>query len=483
MFTARESLNYITDLAVQQARTGNPGQARALANSAIDACADSARAHALFSRLADADRDHKVAIALARRALACAPDSAECHLQLGITLMRDAQYNEAIDCLQYARDRLPDNIAALHALAIWYHLNWQWEESVPLLEECVRRDPEHAGFALDLSLAVLQSGDWRRGLELHEARWRMLSKTLAWELRCPPWGGQDVGTDSLVIHGEQGLGDTVCYLRFLDRILERARPRGRVFLAVRRELVHLLRAQDWPAEVADIDSPADMVRLAAHVGGRGYHLPIMSAMRVLGVSGPGDIPGAPYLRAPQVHHTFPENALRVGVVWATSRVHEDGYRRVPPLRDLCELVAIPGVRLYSLQYGGTEELRAARADHAMVDLSASIRDYADLASVMVGLDVVVTPDTGPLHLAGALGVPVVLMQQFSACWRWNATWYRDLTEFQQSEPDRWDDVLERVTRHLRRLAADVRHRAGTPQEPPAVPSAAADLGVPEDVSE
>ena len=155
--------------------------------------------------------------------------------------------------------------------------------------------------------------------------------------------------------------------------------------------------------------------------------------------------------------------FRVGIIWqGNPRFMQHGcriadQRRSMTLAQFEPVARLPGVRLFSLQKGyGTEQLSQYQTQWGIVDLDDKLNDFMDTAAVMMNLDLILTVDTAPLHLAGALGLPVWALIAFAGCWRWllereDTGWYPTMRLFRQKEPGDWDEVLGRVTQELKEL--------------------------------
>jgi hypothetical protein len=200
-----------------------------------------------------------------------------------------------------------------------------------------------------------------------------------------------------------------------------------------------------------------------------YHCPLISLARVFGTT-LETVPGeTPYL------HPEPETlrfwgdvlarfepGLRVGLVWAgaarpgMAEVAAMDRRRSLRLEQLAPLLAIPGVQWISLQVGGAMEI--ARSGVNIIDPMGAMRDFADTAALVAGLDLVISVDTAVAHLAGALGRPVWVLSRYDACWRWLAgrhdtPWYADMRVWRQNAPGDWNAVVARVTATLQQVIA------------------------------
>jgi hypothetical protein len=448
-------------LGVERMQAGDHGNARAMFTGALEADADCVQAWQNLGVISDAHEQHFAAIALCRRALAVAPDDADLWGNLGVKLWRDGQMPEAYTCLMKADALRPDTAKFLHAIGLWHYTSNNAAQAEHYLERAVKFWPDNVGVRSDHSLAVLKSGCLRRGLELHECRWDALAKTAVWELGLAHWEGEDLAGRTLLLHHEQGYGDTLCWIRFVPELKVRW-PSVNIVFAAPKPLIRLLQDQDLGIdEVIDIDRPGDLVRLGRDAD---YHCPLLSLLRVTGQTFDAiercTASGGPYLRAPPMSPgarrdlKTPGCKLAVGVIWSASLGGMSGRRKSVPVEEIASLIEVPGVRLFSLQHQATQELQASRCDYAITDLSASMADFADVASLMAGLDVIVTVCTGPSHLAGALGRPTLLLNPYSYCWRYCRgveTWYPTMRSFDQSKLKDWSSAIAAVKDHLREL--------------------------------
>jgi ADP-heptose:LPS heptosyltransferase len=144
------------------------------------------------------------------------------------------------------------------------------------------------------------------------------------------------------------------------------------------------------------------------------------------------------------------SALRVGIAWRGSPRNVWDHERSIPLAQFSTLAGSPKVRLYSLQVvAGRGELQASPLRDAITDLAGDLHDFADTAALVRNLDLVVTCDSAPAHLAGALGVPVWVALPFAPDWRWmldreDSPWYPTMRLFRQRRPGDWADVFSRI---------------------------------------
>jgi Tfp pilus assembly protein PilF len=390
-----------------------------------------------------------------RRAVAENPDNPGIITNLGVALWRENYLDEAEAMFMRCLDMQPDNPDFHRNLGLVRYKQIRSKEAVEHLLIAHRAQPDNAETTSDLSIAVLQSGDMQWGMELHEVRWKILSKSIVWDMKLERWYGQPLGTDAILVHHEQGMGDSICWSRYIRWIKEH-NPDCTVWFVCPPCLVNLFDGQLGIDKVLDWDQPRQMLMAQRECK---WHVPLMSLLQVTGATfeqTPSD--GKPYLRPPSSPggrraYRTPGTKLSVGVIWSSSPGQGLSRAKTVPLSDIVRLTEVPGVRLYSLQHAGTPELEGTGAKYVINDLQASFNNFADLANIMVQMDVIVAACTGPSHLAGALGVPVLLMDPYTPCWRYvpsgTKRWYGSMTSIRQSDPHRWDDVIDRIKYELR----------------------------------
>jgi hypothetical protein len=262
--------------------------------------------------------------------------------------------------------------------------------------------------------------------------------------RCDRRDGSDLTGRRLLLWAEQGLGDTIQFVRYATQF---ARQGARLVLECAPQLERLMQS------LSGIDS---VVTRETSPGEFDVHLPLLSVPRLFGTT-THSIPAAvPYL-APAAADRERWRAelgggegLRVGLVWAGSPTHADDRNRSIAPELLEPLLELPGVRWFSLQIG-------ARADHAprgpLTDLAPRLVDFAETAAVIANLDLVLSVDTAVAHLAGAVGAPVWTLLPYVPDWRWmldrdDSPWYPTMRLFRQQHRGEWQPVIERVAAEL-----------------------------------
>lgn len=392
-----------------------------------------------------------------REALRLRPDFAEAHGGLAMALVRLDQLEAAEACCREAL-RLKPELATAH-LSLGFILSEQGrrEEALDCCQRALDLQPELADARKNRSLIWLLEGKLTEGWAEYEWRWKC-PELPERPFTQPLWDGSPLTGRTLLLHAEQGLGDTLQFIRYAPLAAERG---ARIVVACQRPLLPLLGRMPgvagWVAQ-GDPLPPFDL------------HAPLMSLPRIFGTTLENVPAATPYLSADPalVERWRGELAaiegFRIGIAWQGSRNYRrDRYRSVP-LEKFAPLAEVPGVRLISLQKGpGAEQVAALAGRFEVVDLSERLDTaggaFMDTAAVMTLVDLVITTDTAVPHLAGALGVPVWVALSSNPDWRWlldrdDSPWYPTMRLFRQSHRGEWSDVFER-------MAAALAERLGT----------------------
>ncbi len=269
------------------------------------------------------------------------------------------------------------------------------------------------------------------------------------------WRGEDVTGQTVLLHAEQGLGDTLQFVRYAPMVAARG---ARVVLAVQPSLVRLL------GSVPGVDQ-------VVAVGGALPHFDLFCPLLSLPAIFQTTLDTIP----PPLAYDLPVHApepgdLRVGLVWAGNPGFVNDARRSVAPELLAPLTHLAGARFVSLQFGGGARPPGLRVTDAM----AGVADFADTARRIAELDLVIAVDTAVAHLAATMGKPVWLLSRFLGCWRWlfdrsDSPWYPTMRIYRQAQPNDWLDVIGRVQDDLRRLLSSRAEGKPLPQLPVASP--------------
>lgn len=380
------------------------------------------------------------ALRMAQTALALLPEETEALITLANVLHDRADYAGAAELYQKVLAVAPDHAGALTSLGNTYRIMGRLAEALAMHDRAVSLMPADPDIRLNRALAYLVAGDYRQGWREYEWRWqRPQARARGFG---PCWEGEGITGRRLLLHAEQGLGDTLQFVRYVPLLADRG---ARLLLEVQPGLLRLVRhAMPFATVFAHGEA---LPRFEAHC-------PLLSLPRVLG-TGIDSIPAAvPYLRAdPDLvaswRRRLPHQGLLVGLAWAGGAHMDDAgahlidRRRSLPAADAAQLAGIPGVRWVSLQKGRTER------PLPMLDLMDEVTDFADTAALVANLDLVVSVDTAVAHLAGAMGCPVWLLSRYDGCWRWlhdrdDSPWYPGMRIYRQERPLDWSGVIGQV---------------------------------------
>ena len=389
-------------------------------------------------------RQFEHAAAAATAALAIAPADAAALCNLGNALQPLLRFAEAEAAYRQAVRLQPDSAAFHSNLGVVLTAQGRLDEALAAQRRALALAPEFIDANYNHAITLLMAGAYDAGWRQYEWRWR-----LPWSpprgFAQPMWAGEDLAGRTILLHPEQGLGDTLQMVRYAPLVAARG---GRVILEVQAPLVRLMRALAGPAEVVALGDPLPPFDV---------HCPLFSLPRVFATT-LATVPATPYLAAdPALAPAWsaklgPRTGPRVGLVWAgAERIgrHVNRERSIA-LAQFAVLTGIAGLRFYSLQKGeAAADLRAAPDGLDVIDLMADVADFADTAALVAQLDLVISVDTSTAHLAAAMGKPVWLLSRYNGCWRWlsgrqDSPWYPGLVVHRQSEPGAWGPVFARL---------------------------------------
>ncbi|BBB91660.1 MAG TPA: tetratricopeptide repeat protein [Methylomusa anaerophila] len=419
------------------------------------------------------------------------PAYVEALLSLCQTYKESGRPDEAVRCLRKAAARQPDNAAVFYHLGEELRRQENYEEACTTYQKTIElnsrmkaayinwgvclqalKKPLAAIGAYNQALAIepspeicgnraqaiLQSGNLELGFKEYEWRTKVTEHRPLFEWCChkPRWQGELFSGKRLLVHHEQGLGDTLQFVRYLPLVKARG---GIVIFSTKQALLRLLK--NFPG----IDQLVEHAEEPITNLNYDLAIPQMSLPAVFG-STLATIPAkVPYIQAnPALSRKWAKNMiangkLKVGLVWAGNPNHVEGLIRTCGLAALKPLAAVAAaVDFYSLQVGGAaKELKNPPDGLAVIDLTRRIKDFADTAALVDNLDLVISVDTAVAHLAGAMGKPVWNLLPFASEWRWlaagnNSPWYPTMRLFRQPKPQDWPAVLHEVTAALQSMA-------------------------------
>ncbi len=393
------------------------------------------------------------ALPLLEQAATAVPREPEFHNNLGLALAAADRNEEAVAAYRRTLALKPDHAVAWNNLGLALQAGNRLREAIAAFREALTLVPDFAQAHWNLALALLAHGDFEEGWRQYE--WRFRIPELAQHERQysgARWDAVARPGQTLLVTAEQGLGDTLQFVRFARQVAARG---VRVLMSAPRPLVRLL------ATAAGIDAvygPDDALP------SYDAYAPVITLARALEIGADAIPTTVPYLatdparRAEIAPALARDTGLKIGLAWSGSSRNSNDRRRSMPLRVLSPLFALAGVSWYSLQRQDDEsEVGRVPAASALKRLPAR-NDFDGTAALVDALDLVVSVDTSLAHLAGALGRPTWVMLPFASDWRWqqertDSPWYPTVRLFRQPRAADWHAVVAHVGSELAALAA------------------------------
>jgi len=464
---------------------------------------DFADAHINLGIVLQTQRQLDTAIACFRQALGLQPENAQAHYCLGLACYELENLHDAITCHRRALEIKPDHADAwnnfgnaqkdadqleeaiasyLHAVALRptehrFHSNLalalqdagHLDEADASFQRSLNLQPDSAEIRWNRSHLHLLQGDFHRGWREYESRFQA-GEVPQRDFRQPVWDGRPLNGQTILLHAEQGFGDTFQFIRYADVAKKLG---GRVVVECQRPLAKVLsRGSGIDQLVAGGDDLPDF----------DVHASLVSVPNILRTDLPTIPANVPYLFAdPALVADWRAKldkvpGVRIGIHWHGRLGRGPFRRRDIPLQCFESLARIPGIRLVSLQKNTAPAELARAEDHPQIielgdDLDASHGPFMDTAAIMMNLDLVITSDTSIPHLAGALGIPVWLALPFAPDWRWllnrtDSPWYPTMRLFRQKTRGDWTSVFAEIHSALRELLSAERTKPSVTRPPP-----------------
>jgi Flp pilus assembly protein TadD len=441
--------------ALQLHRQGRLAEAEQSLRRAIAITPDAAELYNSLGAVLAAAGKTQEAIAAYHQALARKPGYAEAENNLGCIYLGQGMVDKAIASFTRAVNLMGNHPAFACNLGNALQRNGQLEESAAALRRAIAIVPSMATAHAYLGMVLLAMGDYPGGWEEYEWRWAAGDFTTEpRKFAQPRWQGEPLNGRMILLHAEQGLGDTIQFARFVPMVIERG---GNAVLECQPELVRLLDSSRFGCKVIAKGQSLPTFDL---------HCPLLSLPRVLGTTVQNVPAIVPYLKALSDDESRWRgqlsgrgNGFKVGLAWAGGPGFSSAQARSLTLGQLIPVLQTPSVRFISLQKGeGAEDLTRLPSDIKIEDFTGQLNDFADTAGLIASLDLVISVDTAVAHLAGALGRPVWTLLPSWPDWRWmrqreDSPWYPTMRLFRQKEPGNWNEVIGRVRGEL--AAADV----------------------------
>jgi Flp pilus assembly protein TadD len=425
-----------------------------------------------------------------KKALMLAPDYAAAYNNLGNSLADRGLPDEAIENFKMALTLKSDYAEAYSNLAGTLKNKGRVDEAIENYNRALKLKPHNADMHNNLGMAYLLAKNFDKGWEEYE--WRLGTMHVA-PLIKPKWDGGSLEDKVILVHAEQGYGDTLQFVRYLPLLYESGA--GKVLFKLNKQgLEQLLRGSELKAEIIDLSIPDEILDIDTNI-----HLVSLPGIFKTNLE---NIPFRQkrYLKAnPERVEWYREryftdtlrqaqgdndvvvsmsnhdraadlslvtrhsSLIKIGIFWQGNPTLKPDRNRSMPLHHFYPICRLPNVKVYSLQKGyGIEQLNDPPEDIQIVNLGETFNNFSDTAAAIENFDIVITIDTAVAHLSGALGKKTWILLPSHAEWRWHldmdySPWYEDVRLFRHKEPGKkdWDEMMERV---VRQVEAEIKNR-------------------------
>jgi Flp pilus assembly protein TadD len=463
-----DNIDVLNELAVAVWRQGRAEEAEQICRAAFRIKPDDFRIWtSLGLALMDQSRTDEAAESF-REALRIQPKAFHARMNLGILLSNQGDFESAMDSLWEAFELCNDSPDAIQNLGLNLARAGRLDEAIVFYEHALLLRPEFPAVHRNLAHALLHRGDYQRGWPELEWRWKCTPHP-GCRINRTFWNSDQFRGRTIVLHYEQGYGDTLQFIRYAPMVKQRG---GRVAVLCQPSLVRLIERCEGIDEVFDGTGAEPDCHIQA---------PLMSLPAIFGTT-VATIPArVPYLTADPrlVEHwrsvltgalgpTSGARPFLIGIAWQGRPENAGDHWRSFPLAQFAALAELPGVRLISLQVDrGTEQIPALGDRFPVVELPG-LRggDFSETAAVIRLLDLVISPDSAVAHLAGGMGARTWVPLSYVGEWRWfsrreDSPWYPSLRLFRQAKLGDWEPVFRRMAQALApELTSSLTRRGG-----------------------
>jgi hypothetical protein len=393
---------------------------------------------------------HEEALASYEHALALKPDYTEAHNNRGNALLDLNRPAEALVDYESAMAHKPLAFALVNRGSALRYLD-RIEEALDSFDRAIALEPDLAEAHWNKALLCLSLGDFKQGWPNYEWRWRGATDLVPREFTQPQWRGEDLAGKTILLHAEQGFGDSIQFVRYVPTVAAKG---GRIALELPDGLMPL---------IGKIDGVIGLYHRGDTLPAFDLHCPLLSLPLAFGTTLETIPAPAPYLHAPVEH--IPNwrarfariGGPRIGLVWSGKPTHKNDHNRSIALSRLEPLILVPSARFISLQ-GEYRDADLPILDRLpILRIEDALTDFAETAAAIGELDLVITVDTAVAHLAGAMGKPFWLLLSHIQDWRWlsqrtDSPWYPSARLFRQAQIGEWDSAITHVADEVAELS-------------------------------
>lgn len=341
------------------------------------------------------------------------------------------------------------------------------QKGIDAYRNSVAIEPEYGDGHLCLGMALLKAGHLQEGWREYEWRWKT-PQLPARKLKAPQWIGEDLTNKTILVYGEQGLGDIIQFSRYV-RVLSSKFPKAKIIVEGRQPVRRLLETIPEVYAVINVGEPLPIID---------YGIPMLSLAGLL-TPNMGAVPSASrefFLRKQDIAiwtEKFKQlpKGFKIGICWAgMARTSDPNAAAIDAIRSaaleqFAELAKIEGIVWASLQKGPpAEQIKATPAGMTIADFTEDMYDFYETCCAAANCDLVISVDTAVVHATASVGIPTWLLSRWDGCWRWfgdrkDSPWYPSLRQFVQPSPNDWDGMIHNVATELQRFLTE--HKTST----------------------
>jgi len=424
---------------------------------------------------------YKDSIATFKKSVVLNPNCSKCWSNLGASLSKLEKYLDAIECYKKAINLSPDyagtytnlgnalNKLSEYEQAIYFHLKaiqlddkpanhyancgsayknlGRFDRAEAMYKKALSIEKDHVNAHFDLATVLLQTGESVLGFKEYE--WRFKKEQMLGHIKKykdifirPRYKGQELSGESILVHAEQGFGDTLMVARYLFELKSRE---AKVIVYIREGLEALFESMPCVDAVVSRKNEAPETD---------FQLPMMSLPFICDANLEKLTDNYPYFEIEKKYDLEESKKLRIGIVWGASNTGESYKNKVFNLRHFSAMAQDDNIQLYSLQLGeDAKDIFRYNLQDDIIDLSNKVTDFQSTAEIINSLDLVITSDTSVAHLAGAMGANVWVLLQKVPDWRWGinevqSAWYPSAKLISQYSLGDWNSVFKQVYKEL-----------------------------------
>lgn len=387
-----------------------------------------------------------------KKAIELNPNNAEPYCNLGVAITKNNQIDAAIENYLIALNINPNYATACFNLGLSYSKKRDINNAILYYEKALSINPNYIEAYFNLGIAYLLNKEFKKGWQYYDCRF-INKKAPAPQVKNPKpiWNGSSLKGKIIYVYHEQGIGDTLQFVRFLPIL--KAFGAKKVLFKCQAGLETLLKMGIVGVDIVNNSTPDESIEFDTYI-------PLLSLPRILNINCDNISPNTEYLKADinkvieYKQKFFNNDKLKIGIFWQGSTEHKTDKERSLSLKNYYPLFDIPNIQLYSLQKGyGIEQLQDLPEGFNVVNLGEHFKDFSDTAAAVENLDLLITIDSAVAHLAGALNKPVWIILSSNLEWRWfldekDTIWYKSARLFRPKLGQNKDEVISNICESL-----------------------------------